>query len=103
MRAPWPSCGDSRARLWEPTPPERKPRPREITVEAHRGGAPRRLHDGEADGVRVSDRPASEPFEPDPRRPVMLGGGELDDREGARLEPVQRARRRSCARPEEQE
>src|SRR5216117_727816 len=103
MRARWPSCGDCRARLWEPTPVEPEPRPREVTVEAHRRGAPRRLHDGEADGVRVIDGPASQPFEPEPRRSVMLGGGELDDREGARLEPVQRARRRPCARPEEQE
>src|SRR3989454_2518083 len=79
------------------------PRPREVTLEAHRRGAPRRLHDGEADGVRVIDGPASQPFEPEPRSSVMLGGGELDDREGARLEPVQRARRRPCARPEEQE
>src|SRR5947208_16759409 len=85
------------------TPPEREARPREVAVEAHGGGAPRRLHDGEADGVGVSDRLAAEPLEPEPRRPVVLRGGELDDGEGARLEAIQRARRRTYACPQEQE
>lgn len=63
----------------------------------------RRRHDGEAHGIRIGDRSRRQAREPATRLLVISSGREMHDDAWARVDTVERARRRLAAGAEQRE
>lgn len=83
--------------------PQRETGRGEVLIEAQDMAARGRRHDGEADGIRVRDRPRRQPLEPATGRGVIVRSREVDGHARARVETFQRPERRLNTGPEERQ